>query len=97
MTGNKWFSARTIVEEDVVSATIDEETSKYRRLNEIFEGLKWRLARKPEDGYPISEDKMMIKTYSWSIDGAAAITAIYSYDDESVVVEAVRVSSSDEE
>jgi hypothetical protein len=41
---------RTIVEEDIVSETIDQYSETYPRLESAFDGLKWFLAHSPESG-----------------------------------------------
>ena len=94
MAGKKWFSARTVIEEDAVKDLIDSESKKYHRLNDIFEGLKWRLARRPESGLEISDNprKWIFKTYPWSVGGAAVITVIYTFDDDTVTIQAAKVT-----
>lgn len=40
----------TIIEEDNVLAVIDQEKLKFSRIDDSYEALKWRIARRPESG-----------------------------------------------
>jgi len=43
-----WFSARTIVEEQSVSADIKAFQQRYARFDDAYEALKWTLARRAD-------------------------------------------------
>jgi hypothetical protein len=60
--------ARTVVESHVAQQVIDTEIHRDPRLNDLYEGLKWRLARQPEVGYPIPQmtpPAYVIHSYHW--------------------------------
>jgi len=88
--------ARTIVEESSVVEMIESERVNYSRLEELFEGLKWRLARDAENGVRFASsngvDYLLIKTPNWAINGVPVITALYSYDDDQVVIYSIKIT-----
>lgn len=46
--------ARTVIETNEVARIIDAEIKRIPRLHDVYEGLKWRIARDPDSGYPVS-------------------------------------------
>lgn len=46
---SEWFRARTIVEDDGVRSEADKYSGEYSRFDDVWEGLKWLLARKGPD------------------------------------------------
>ena len=45
----QWSKLKTIVEEPEAEASIDRLSQEYPRFSDQWEGLKWLLARKPEE------------------------------------------------
>lgn len=85
---------RTIVEEQIAQTKIDSAKNKYKRLEDIYNGLSWRLAREPESGVLIGNKNPDI--YLIKIDPVVdmqlpGILALYSYDDNQVNVLDVRI------
>ena len=39
---------RTVIESHIAQHTIDEQIKKIQRLIDIYDGIKWRLARDPD-------------------------------------------------
>lgn len=83
--------ARTVIESPEAAKVIDNEIKEIPRLADIYEGLKWRLARGPDIGYPIPKTNPQLyvtHSYHWN---TAAITVAYQFDDDQVEVLAVKV------
>lgn len=85
---------RTVIESELVCARIDSEVKKNPQIQHLYDGLIWRLARKPESGHLVENPSpyFMAKTYFWGPGGIpASITVIYRYDEKEVHIEQSRV------
>lgn len=83
--------ARTILESHVAAKTIDNEIKKIPRLIDIYDGIKWRLARQPDMGYRVPRTDpptYVIHSYHWNI---AAVVVAYHFDDDQVEILDVKV------
>ena len=62
-------------------------------LSEIFDGIKWRLSRAPEEGYPMPGTSP--QAYLFKIDpieeSLPLVAALYKYDDNEVTIMAIRI------
>jgi hypothetical protein len=86
--------ARTVVETDLVAARIDAAAKKYPRIGELYESLKWLLARDPDAGVLIpgsNPPRRIAKTFTWRPGGTPSIAVIFQADDVRVVIESSRV------
>ena len=85
---------RTIREEKPVSQAIEEAKAKYPRIEEIYEGLAWRLAREPEVGYqlPNVSPPTFIYKIQPTLTDQPAISVLYRYSDDLVEILAIRIS-----
>jgi len=85
--------ARIIIEEQLVEKRIDQAVTKLPRLAEMWDGIKWRLARSPEKGQliEIGSDYYGVKTSSWSPGGVPSITVLYRFDNEYVYIEGSKI------
>ena len=86
--------ARTIVEDVSAQESIDMAVPIYPRLNDLYEGLKWRLARRPaESGVKLSRDsdKYITKTLDWSQYNIPALRVIYSFNENETVIMAIDI------
>lgn len=79
------FQARTVVEEDDVSAFIEKHRGNWSRITDVFDGIKWGLARAPEKGYQLN-DVWLFKSYPW--DGQSLVV-LYEFDDDTVTIKAI--------
>lgn len=89
--------ARTIVETRDASSIIDEQIELYPRLRDLYDGLLWRLSREPELGYPVPATQpqlLLVHSRDWQRPGLPVILIAYTYSDEQVFVQAIRVSAS---
>jgi len=78
---------RTVIEEGIVSETIDQAAENFPRLDDAFEALKWWLARKPESGEAL-DDLNWIYKQAGDVDiGLPALTVIYTFDAKCVKFE----------
>ncbi len=79
---------RTIREEKRVEQRIDEVRGKLPRVEEIYEGWKWRLARAPELGYRMSgvtPDTYLALSVPEAPDHPSLLF-IYRFDDQYVTI-----------
>ena len=90
------FSARTVVESSTVEEDIGIASREYSRCAEVWEAMKWDLARAPQEGAVNLDDHWMKKSAPWAVEGVPQITALYTFDANTVDVIAVRVSKPDE-
>jgi hypothetical protein len=83
--------ARTIVESHDAQRVIDQEIARDARLSDIYDGLKWRLARQPEIGYRVpktSPQTYVTHSYHWN---TSAIVAAYRFDEDRVEILGLQV------
>jgi hypothetical protein len=74
------FSARTVIEDNRAASAVDEAEARYPRFSDLYEGIKWRLARKPEEsGEPVPdfEGYYTLKTPNWIIEGVPVVQVLY--------------------
>ena len=86
--------AKSVVESNQAQEAIDTAMKTYPRLNQLYEGLKWRLARRPaESGVKISRlhNKYILKTLDWSSYGVPVVRVIYSFTDNEVEILAIDI------
>lgn len=94
MAGRK---ARIVVENDQVDIELEKAKKRYTRIEDIFSGLKWILARDPEKGVPLhtgdGANYHIIRTSAFNqIGGVTSIIALYTYDVYRVHIESMRFS-----
>ncbi len=90
--------ARSIREEDEVSATYETASVLYPRLEQLWEAWKWRLARGPEeDAVKVTgtnPQAYLIKTWDFSEHGMPmSITILYTFDENEVQILSVKFSA----
>jgi len=83
--------ARTVIESHVAASIIDNEIKRIPRLIDIYEGVKWRLAREPEIGYRVprtTPPTYVVHSYHWRI---AAVIVAYHFNEDQVEILDVKV------
>jgi hypothetical protein len=83
--------AREIVESHVAERLVDEEIRANPEFSDFYDGLKWRLAREPDIGYPVPKTNpqtYVIHSYHWSV---AAIVIAYRFDENQVEILNLRI------
>ena len=82
---------RTVIESRIAEQTIDSEIKKVPRLIDIYDGIKWRLARDPESGYRVPRTNpptYVIHSYHWNV---ASVVAAYHFNDDQVEILDVKI------
>ncbi|BAV34947.1 hypothetical protein SCL_2670 [Sulfuricaulis limicola] len=87
---------RTVIEQPLVAARIKQSKGEYPRLEEMFEAIKWTLARNPLRGaVPISESEeivgYVIKTLPWKIGRVPSLDILYKLTDNEVIIESLSI------
>jgi len=91
------YFARSVVEETGVTETIAGASGDYSRIEDVYDALKWRLARNPESGVVLDTPQgvyYLIKTPIWKISGVPVLTALYRFDGNEVVIISIKVDES---
>lgn len=84
---------RTIILSQEAQVVIDRESELHFRLEEVFDGLQWRLARDPKSGYPIDRTYWVIRLDGDPAARIPAIVVLYSFDADEVNVWRILVKS----
>lgn len=82
---------RTIIESHVAQKYIDNEIRKLPRLIDIYDGIKWRLARQPEVGYRVPRTEpptYVVHSWHWNI---AAVVVAYHFNDDQVEILDIKI------
>lgn len=87
---------RTIIEQLLVTARIKQSKEEYPRLEEMFEAIKWTLARNPLRGaVPISESEeivaYVIRTIPWKVGGVPSLNVLYQVTNDEVIIESLAI------
>jgi hypothetical protein len=77
---------RTIVEEAIVSETIDRYAEIHPRLSDAFDGLKWFLAHSPESGEILDDFHWIFRNQADREQNIPAILVIYTFDEIRVIL-----------
>ena len=91
------IKARTIIEEECVRKEIDSARNNSKRIEKLWDGLVFRLARGPEDGTAISH--MGRTEYAMKVDPdirpleLPGIVAVYTYNEDEVNVSFLKIYS----
>lgn len=89
-----WKTYRTIVLEPNAQATVDSCAQKVSRFDDIWGGLEWLLARKPECGVIKIVSGVRYNLCVRKSDDLAktdGIAVIYSYDESVVTIYGIKV------
>jgi hypothetical protein len=84
---------RTIIEESLVEARINQALTFYPRLNEVWDTLLWRLARDPTCGMkqPVPGDWYALKTLPWKAGNVPSITLLYQVTASTVTLRSSKI------
>lgn len=85
------FHARVVAESASVSNAINQAKKKYPRVEDVFFGLKWVLARDPQKGVQLSNSYWIIKTAPSAIRGVPVLVALYRFDGDQVDIDAIKI------
>ena len=84
---------RTIIEEPLVEARINQAREFYPRLSEVWDALLWRLARDPKCGMkqPVPGDWYALKTLPWRAGNVPSITILYQVANQTITLRSSKV------
>jgi hypothetical protein len=85
--------AKTIVESELVVARMDAAIKKHPRLGEVYESMKWHIARDPNFGTALANTnpvRRIAKTYTWKPGGAPSLSLVFRVTQNEVFIEASR-------
>ncbi|HSY03764.1 MAG TPA: hypothetical protein VK819_16495 [Acidobacteriaceae bacterium] len=77
---------RTVVEEQSVSEAVDKARNRYPRLGDVFEGMKWYLARAPERGEALDDVNWVYRQDGDADEDVPDILTIYTFDADRVIL-----------
>jgi hypothetical protein len=80
------MALRTVVLSDEAQEVLDRESTLHPRLDEVYRGLEWRLARKPEDGYQFDYELWTAKIDADSFAKTPALVVLYKFDENRIEV-----------
>jgi len=90
-----FFQARTVAVEDEVTKSIQNAKGNFKRVEEVYDALVWRLARKPDSGTEISnEGHHLIKTADLAVEGVPVIAALYTFTEHQVDILSIKIMAS---
>ena len=87
----KWFFARTIVQDDSVSAEIDRLTRSLNRFEDAYMALEWLLSRACDEVGALSREVggqryFLYRQAGDTVATTPDIVVVYTYDDDEVVL-----------
>jgi hypothetical protein len=84
---------RTVIEDNAVAIIIDKAIQSYPRLQESYDGLKWRLSREPESGIvlPGNINKYLFKTAPQVL-SLPTITVLYDFNDSAITINDLKIT-----
>ena len=88
--------ARSVTIEHVAQEELDEQIRRFTRIGDIYLGLEWQIARKPEIGVLIPRSnprQYIIKSLAFNLPVPLVLTLIYHYTDDLVTITLVIVDS----
>ena len=89
------FKLRGVVCNDNVSEEIKAAETEWSWVDDVYRALEWRLAHRPETGtridgyYILTSQTLMFE----DIRGLPRIVVRYTFDDEKVVIDNIRIMS----
>jgi hypothetical protein len=90
---------REVVLGGTPALALDEAKKKYPRVEDVYNGWAWRLAREPEVGVPVPLKELTGKAptadvrvvRSGNLPGLPCLVLLYRFDDAQVVILQLRV------
>lgn len=95
----QWPIYRTIILDPLADAFVQSATQNTKRFADQWQGVEWRLARKPEAGlprYPKAPRRHLIYVFPANeLAHTQELWVLYSYNRDKVIVHALRFGTSD--
>lgn len=80
-----------MVQEQCASELIDTEGPKFRRLDDVYRALEWRLCRSPQDGLSRGDGFFVYKQDGIPSLKDPTLTAVYKHTADEVTIIALRI------
>lgn len=82
---------RTVILSQLASAVIDDATANpaFARVHDAWQGLEWRLCRRPTDGIPRRFGYHVFKQSGIRELNVPTIIALYTFNDDTVTIAAL--------
>jgi hypothetical protein len=89
---------RTIIEEKLVEARINQALNFYPRLAEVWDAILWRLARDPRCGtkQPGPGEWYPLKTLRWKAGNVPSIALLYRLSGDVITLRSSRIEELDD-
>lgn len=96
-----WISTRTIVEEPAVSKEIDKLCKKYARFEDLYEAIKWLLARRCNKVDRLTKEIKGVEYCLYRVAGDVVartpdVVLLYIYDDDQVNILGIKAEEAEE-
>ena len=84
---------RNVVVTEFALARIDQALKSYPRLQNLWDAIRWKLARRPKSGtmVPDRPGYYLAKTVSWAPGGLAIVSVLYRITDSDIIIESARI------
>lgn len=83
---------RAVCEQESVTQSITRARGQFKRIDEAYEGLQWRLSRDPHAGHEVQPGFYMYKQAGLPSVGVPTLTVLYEFDDHTVTIRGIRIS-----
>ena len=80
---------RTVIPDHQVAFDLDAAKATYRRTDDAYQGLEWRLFRRPDHGVQIGNGYYLYKQLGYPTLRIPTITVLYRFDDNEVLISAI--------
>lgn len=96
-----WISARTIIEEPAVSKEVDKLCKEYSRFEDMYEAIKWLLARRCHKVERLTKEiggveYCLYRVAGDVVAGTPDVVLVYVYDDDEVNLLGIRAEKIEE-
>ena len=82
---------RNVVREKRVKEWLRKHSTSESRVKDAFLGLEWNLAREPDDGMCIEDERMAYVQYADPVARTPSLWAVYTFDERTVRIISVKV------
>lgn len=83
---------RAICEQESVTLSITRAKGQFKRIDEAYEGLQWRLSHDPFIGEEFEPGFYVYKQAGLPSVGVPTLTVLYQFDEHTIDFRAIRIS-----
>lgn len=84
---------RTVLEQESVVRNVTRAKAEFKRIDEAYAGLQWRLSRDPHAGYEFEPGFYVYKQVGLPSVGVPTLTVIYQFDEQTIEFRGIRISA----